>query len=62
MYFTSNKTYSGFFEAFGGDAASPAVSGGPGTSFFYHLLHKHRSLIISNAGRAAIPQKYQVSI
>ena len=60
MYFKSNRTYSGEFESFGGDARQTAISGGPGTVFLYHLKHKHRSLLISNAGRSPLPANQQV--
>ena len=59
VYFRSNRTYSGSFEALGGDASGEALAGGPGTIFLYHLVHKHRTLLISNVGRKALPADHQ---
>ena len=37
MYFSLNQTFSGSFEAQGGESSgSGAGNGGPGTMFFYH--------------------------
>jgi len=60
VYFSSNKTYSGSWQAHGGKPGnvirgyvSPDTTtgyGGPGTMFFYHLVHKHTTLILNNNG------------
>jgi len=60
VYFRSNKTYSGVFESLGGNAVGEALPGGAGTVFLYHLIHKHRTLLISNAGRKAIPAAHHI--
>ena len=60
VYFRSNKTYSGVFESLGGNAQGDALPGGAGTVFLYHLIHKHRTLLISNAGRKAIPAAHRI--
>lgn len=60
MYFRSNKTFSGIFETLGGNARGDALPGGAGTVFLYHLIHKHRTLLISNAGRKALPSAYRI--
>ena len=60
VYFRSNKTYSGVFESLGGNAQGSALPGGAGTVFLYHLIHKHRTLLISNAGRKAIPSAHRI--
>ncbi|XP_033640829.1 uncharacterized protein LOC117301055 [Asterias rubens] len=48
LYFHSNQTFLGRFESHGGRAMSPAESGGPGTVFFYHQGHQHRTLLVEN--------------
>ena len=60
VYFRSNRTYSGVFESLGGDSTGDALPGGAGTVFLYHLIHKHRTLLISNAGRKALPTEHLV--
>lgn len=62
VYFKSNRTFSGSFEALGGNGQYDGYTGGPGTIFFYHLLHKHRTLMISNAGRKPLTEQQQVMI
>lgn len=61
LYFKSNRTYSGSFKAFGGNGTGSAFSGGAGTLFFYHLIHKHRTLMISNRGRRSLPVAHKIS-
>ena len=36
MYFAENKTFSGSFDAYGGNAGGGLADGSPGTVFFYH--------------------------
>ena len=49
------------FESLAGDAAAgDALPGGAGTVFLYHLIHKHRTLLISNADRKALPAEHLV--
>ena len=36
VYFESNKTYSGSFDAYGGDGGGDNKDGSPGTIFFFH--------------------------
>ena len=48
------------FQSLGGDAKGDALPGGAGTVFLYHLIHKHRTLLVSNAGRKAIPVAHRI--
>ena len=59
LYFYSNQTFLGQFESHGGRAIAPAESGGPGTVFFYHMGHQHRTLLIENAN---LESQYVVKI
>ncbi|XP_038052472.1 uncharacterized protein LOC119725183 [Patiria miniata] len=49
LYFHVNQTFLGQFQAHGGKALGSAESGGPGTVFFYHMGHQHRTLLVENA-------------
>ena len=49
VYFTENRTYTGSFQSRGG--ASKVEPGGPGTSFMYHMVHTHRTLLVDNGGQ-----------
>ena len=60
VYFKSNRTYGGVFQSLGGDAKGDALPGGAGTVFLYHLIHKHRTLLVSNAGRKVIPVAHRI--
>lgn len=60
LYFKSNRTYSGSFQALGGNGKDRAYSGGAGTMFFYHLKHKHRTLMISNRNRRSLPTAHKI--
>ena len=61
IYFQVNKTSTYFiYEARGGAALGckfgkenlcKAEAGGPGTVFLYHMIHTHRTLLISNGGQ-----------
>ena len=54
IYFSHNDTMSGFaYICHGGRAgrAGESEPGGGGTTFLYHILQQHRTLIIHNAGR-----------
>nr|XP_026694748.1 uncharacterized protein LOC104266654 [Ciona intestinalis] len=60
VYFASNKTYSGSWQAHGGKPGNVVGNyvssdtttgyGGPGTMYFYHTVHKHTTLIVNNNG------------
>lgn len=55
VYFKSNRTYSGTFEAYGGNGGpNGATAGGAGTIFLYHRIHRHRTLIVSNKVRVQV--------
>lgn len=60
VYFKSNRTYSGTFQAFGGNGTGSSLSGGAGTMFFYHSLYKHRTLMINNRGRKSLPKAQKI--
>lgn len=59
VYFTYNTTYSGKFYARGGarGGASNTEAGGPGTTFLYHMLYTHRTLLIDNGGQHPLKHK-----
>lgn len=55
VYFKSNRTYSGTFEAYGGNSGTNGgTAGGAGTIFAYHRVYRHRTLIISNQLRSPV--------
>ena len=55
VYFKSNRTYSGTFEAYGGNGGrNGGTAGGAGTIFLYHLVHRHRTMIVSNRLRSPV--------
>lgn len=61
LYFNSNRTFSGSFEAYGGTAGGSGASvGGAGTIFLYHKGYQHRTLQISNKGAGSVPESLQV--
>ena len=60
VYFKINRTYSGVFQSLGGDAKGDALPGGAGTVFLYHLIHRHRTLLVSNDGRKVIPVAHRI--
>ena len=61
VYFSRNRTYSGSFEAFGGQAGDSGASiGGPGTIFLYHKEYNHRTLQISNKGIGKVLDSHQI--
>jgi hypothetical protein len=49
LYFVINNTFTGQFLAFGGDSQQEV--GGPGTSFLYHMVEEHRTLVVHNGFR-----------
>lgn len=60
VYFRNNRTYSGTFEAFGGNGGiRGGTAGGAGTIFIYHLVHHHRTLIVSNKQRSPLKPRDQ---
>lgn len=60
VYFYSNRTYSGTFEAFGGNSGgNMGTAGGAGTIFLYHRFHHHRTLIVSNKDRSPFKPRDQ---
>ena len=60
VYFKSNRTYSGTFEAYGGNSAgNGGTAGGAGTIFLYHLVHRHRTLVVSNKDRTPLKPRDQ---
>ena len=61
LYFNSNRTFSGTFEAYGGKAGGAGASvGGAGTIFIYHKGYQHRTLQISNEGAGPILNSLEV--
>ncbi len=55
VYFKSNRTYSGTFEAYGGNGGTHGgTAGGAGTIFLYHRIYRHRTLIVSNQLRSPL--------
>ena len=63
LYFQANKTFSSFrFLAGGGRSGAEdcqdCEDGGPGTSFIYHMLEEHRTLIVDNNGLKKPNAKY----
>lgn len=56
VYFTKNTTFIGKFHSRGGakGSGSNTEAGGPGTSFLYHMVHTHRTLLIDNGGQHPI--------
>jgi hypothetical protein len=55
VYFKSNRTYSGTFEAYGGNGGKHGgTAGGAGTIILYHLIHRHRTLVVSNKLRSPV--------
>ena len=61
LYFNSNKTFSGSFEAYGGKGGGSGASvGGAGTIFLYHKGYQHRTLQISNKGAGSITESLHV--
>lgn len=53
LYFVRNTTYTGDFYSRGGSkgGAGNTEAGGPGTSFMYHMVYTHRTLLIDNGGQ-----------
>jgi hypothetical protein len=56
VYFTKNTTFIGKFLSRGASkgSAGNTEAGGPGTSFLYHLVHTHRTLLVDNGGQHPI--------
>ncbi|KAK3576661.1 hypothetical protein CHS0354_004945 [Potamilus streckersoni] len=52
LYFADNKTFSGYWDMYGGLAGGHgAGNGSPGTAFFYHSGFNHSTLLINNNNR-----------
>ena len=61
VYFKRNRTYSGTFEAYGGNSwGNGGTAGGAGTIFLFHRIHRHRTLVISNKNRSPLKPRDQL--
>ncbi|KAL5013117.1 hypothetical protein ScPMuIL_007387 [Solemya velum] len=54
IFFARNETFSGSFDACGGEGGATAGDGAAGTSYFYHTVHSHSTLLLDNCGRGPI--------